>query len=385
MGRLNRFAHVCKKLRAWAILAGLALFLLAWAGQPAQSQYVGTVGQASTVSSFTYPGGVTEYTVGVCTATVKTNCIKMIGQASHALTINYPSGGTCDVFLEGSLDGATWEILSRLYFSGGFAALSQNTGANGFYPLVKLRFNPSGIFTCGAMSGVYTGLQTPFVPTGASQNFWVNAVSTPVDIARWLTYTPIARYLYLVDGFQCYNPDSTTTSAVYSGTYTSGGSISGSLGDTCTLSGFNGGGSGAAATVALTATDTIAGGTALHFTADGTGFAAAPTLATLGNGTATCSGSAVVSTALGPPIAFLELYDNALSPPLGTKSFFYEVGIPPASSFSYTGGKSLFGAQIFWAAAATASNGTIAVSTPLVCNFQVNYSGPFAPFNPFAP
>jgi hypothetical protein len=55
---------------------------------------------------------------------------------------------------------------------------------------------------------------------------------------------------------------------------------------------------GAAATVALTGTNTIAGGTALVVTAAGSGYTSAPTSSTAGNGTATCSGTAVIATAI---------------------------------------------------------------------------------------
>ena len=92
---------------------------------------------------------------------------------------------------------------------------------------------------------------------------------------------------------------SSTASDLGSGTYTSGGTISGSAGQTCALSSFNNGCSGSTATVALTGSNTIASGTALTVTAAGTSCTSAPTSATLGNGTATCSGTATVSTALG--------------------------------------------------------------------------------------
>jgi hypothetical protein len=84
-----------------------------------------------------------------------------------------------------------------------------------------------------------------------------------------------------------------------SGTYTSGGTISGTTGQTCTLASFNDSCSGSTATVALTGSGTIAGGTPLTVTAAGTSCTSAPTSATLGSGTATCSGTATVSTALG--------------------------------------------------------------------------------------
>ena len=80
-------------------------------------------------------------------------------------------------------------------------------------------------------------------------------------------------------------------------TYVSGGTITGSIGQTCNLSNFNGV-SGAAGTVILTATNAIATGTHLTITAQGSGATTAPTTATLSNGTAMCSGTASVLTAL---------------------------------------------------------------------------------------
>ena len=86
-----------------------------------------------------------------------------------------------------------------------------------------------------------------------------------------------------------------------SGTYTSGGSITGTAGQTCTLGTFNniGAGNQAAATVALTGLNVIAGGTALVVTDTGNSFTTNPTSATLTNGTAICSGTATISTAIG--------------------------------------------------------------------------------------
>jgi hypothetical protein len=91
---------------------------------------------------------------------------------------------------------------------------------------------------------------------------------------------------------------------VNGGTYTSGITATGSgpvgtaPGQTCTLTSFNNG-STATATLTLTGTNTIASGTALSMTSLGTGATAAPTSATAGSGTATCSGTAVISTQLG--------------------------------------------------------------------------------------
>jgi hypothetical protein len=92
------------------------------------------------------------------------------------------------------------------------------------------------------------------------------------------------------------------------GSLTSGVTATGAIGTYCVLSSFNGGGSGATALVYLIGTNTIGtGGTngGLSFTNLGSGYTSAPTSATASNGTATCSGSAVVSTVLATPILFV--------------------------------------------------------------------------------
>jgi len=91
--------------------------------------------------------------------------------------------------------------------------------------------------------------------------------------------------------------DPTFSPATNSPTYTSGGTITGAAGQTCNLSNFNGV-TGATATVTLTAQNAIASGAHLTITAEGSGASSPPTTATLSNGTATCSGTANVITAL---------------------------------------------------------------------------------------
>jgi len=104
------------------------------------------------------------------------------------------------------------------------------------------------------------------------------------------------------------------STGVASGTYTSGGTITGTTGQTCTLTSFNDS-STATATVALTGTNTIAASTALTITSRGGGATAAPTSATLGSGTATCSGTATISTVLGgTPGNGLLMYGLVLTP-----------------------------------------------------------------------
>ena len=91
--------------------------------------------------------------------------------------------------------------------------------------------------------------------------------------------------------------DPVYSSVTNSPTYSSGGTVVGSSGQTCSLTNFNGV-DGATATVPLTGTNTIAGGTILTITNEGSGGTVPPTTAALSNGTATCSGIANVVTAL---------------------------------------------------------------------------------------
>lgn len=88
---------------------------------------------------------------------------------------------------------------------------------------------------------------------------------------------------------------STYSAATNTPTYTSGGTITGSQGQTCALTSFTGV-TNATGTVTLTGQNKIASGTQLTITSPGYGATVAPTAATLGNGTATCSGTATVQT-----------------------------------------------------------------------------------------
>ena len=97
-----------------------------------------------------------------------------------------------------------------------------------------------------------------------------------------------------------------TAAGTLSGTYVSGGTITGSATQTCTLTAFNNG-STSTATVALTGTNVIATGTALAITAAGASGTAPSTSATLGNGTATCSGTATIQTVLNMTLGWYRI------------------------------------------------------------------------------
>jgi hypothetical protein len=155
-----------------------------------------------------------------------------------------------------------------------------------------------GYINCDATGGAVT-LTLP-AATGSGREISFKKIDSSANAC-----TPTLAGSDTIEGQTTYSLTSQGTSSkivdalantVVSGTYTSGGSITGSTSQTCTLTALNGGGANATATVALTGTNAIAGGTAIVITDYGSGYGSAPTSATLGNGTATCSGTAVIST-----------------------------------------------------------------------------------------
>ncbi len=143
-------------------------------------------------------------------------------------------------------------------------------------------------------------------------------------------------------------------SGLLSGTYTSGITATGTVGQTCVLTAFNNGNTGGTATVALTGANTIAGATALVITAAGSGNTSASTSATAGNGTATCSGTAVVATVLtGFGVTLASTGTTNLTLPSGTHT-----------------GAITDAAQTF--------TGTQTFSTPIACGSVTACAGPGA-------
>lgn len=155
----------------------------------------------------------------------------------------------------------------------------------------------AGHFVLSSINGGYTAFysyaSSPQTINWPNQSGTVilaggNVPVTPTGTATSSTNYP-SSYLQLQSSYW--------SQSVTSGTYTSGITATGTIGQTCTLSSFNNG-STATATVALTSTNTIAASTPIVMTSDGTGATAPPTSATAGNGTATCSGTATLTTSL---------------------------------------------------------------------------------------
>ena len=137
--------------------------------------------------------------------------------------------------------------------------------------------------------------------------------------------------------------------ALSTANYVSGGSVTGTVGQTCSAT-FLGGTVNGTGTIALTGTNTIANGTAFTISTTGT-YGASPTTATLSNGTATCSGTATITSSVVPALA--TIYADQLLTPLSNP--FTATGLGPINA----------GYWIFWAATA---NG-----------YDIQFSGGYAP------
>ena len=194
MGRLSRLTSVCKL--AILILAGVLC---------ARGQYIGNVGQASTASNFTAPASASQTIVPTCDASHTTNCIAMIGQASHLVQVFYPGEAECTVWMDGSNDGVNWATLAAItFFHISLPRFGQQTmTANGWYQLIRLKVNPGSGDSCGAMTGTYSGWQYPLPLSPLGANFTSDAVGSAVNLSGLSVDAP-----YLVQGVSCYNPNS---------------------------------------------------------------------------------------------------------------------------------------------------------------------------------
>jgi hypothetical protein len=201
-----------------------------------------------------------------------------------------------------------WQLnATPVWKSSGSTAIAPLAGAVGISGTYPLDLTVLCGYFCGANSAGSVSAISAAVPP-----FALGGTTAIVDVLAASVFPPIAittssaQTLSLLVNYKA--------TGVKAGTYTSGGTITGTTGQTCTLASFNDS-STATATVALTGTNTIASATALTMTARGGGATAAPTSATLGSGTATCSGTATISTVLGGSAGnALLLYGLVLTP-----------------------------------------------------------------------
>jgi hypothetical protein len=228
----------------------------------------------------------------------------------------WTSGGTVYMPCNNSIDAAdTWTNFATVYSVPG-GAFGTNTA---FFPSVQLEYwtpatAPSvylGLYYGSA--GIYSSSAGPLAAGAA--HFMASAAWSVFSPGTGVLYATLDKQTLTATGNTLNNtgPVYTSTGGAHnlnaaveftstglaSGTYTSGGSVTGTVGQTCNLGTFNNGLTSGTATVALTGTNTIAGGTAIVVTNTGYAATSAPTSATFTSGTATCSGSPTLSTTLG--------------------------------------------------------------------------------------
>lgn len=167
-------------------------------------------------------------------------------------------------------------------------------------------FHGAGITDGYLVTGI---IGNPSIPPTAT--FQVNATPNIADVER------ITSSGHAVAGALDYIHYNPFGQSIGSGTYTSGGSITGTSGQVCFLT-VTGGSLNATAVIALTGTNTIAGGTVFSVISGGI-FTSSPVSATLStpaspSPAASCSGTVVVSTLLTMP-GFAE--QTAVSFPYG--------------------------------------------------------------------
>jgi hypothetical protein len=284
--------------------------------------YAGAIVQAQGNTTTAYNGG--PFTVASTTATTIVVTSALNPGAGTA-------GGTISLYCGNQSSDAT--STSKYTFTNNYSVPANSIQAGSSYRLsgqysmfsssaapyfsLLLYYNTTNVWAPGGTPSIVSGM------TGQAGEIALDvyAVSSSLLVPALLGWTPTTAGSATLNNNRSPLAVSTTATApfqiegywnatgVASGTYSSGGTITGSTGQTCTLTSFNDS-STATATVALTGTNTIAASTALTITSRGQGATAAPTTATLGNGTATCSGTATIATVLGgaPGNAIL-LYD----------------------------------------------------------------------------
>jgi hypothetical protein len=365
------------ELKRWIVplglLSGVGLALLVLMAIPkAEAQFAG---QSAFQVPFTIqPHGLVAY-IPPCTPpltpTATSPCIPNRNQLGHTISWSFNhDGGFSSYFLfQGSNDNATWQTLAAGNSGGTNALVSGMSYANAYFLYLRLLLSN----TAGTLAGTYTGYSQPVPINPLSQGIRSLTVGAPATLANF--GTP-----YIVNGFQCFNPNSTVSSGTIA--FTGGG-----LND-----------------LSKSGTYSCAGGKAYQVKIDGTGIPDTFKWSNDGGTTYQATGVGItgaaqllecgISVTFGAVIghtlnnswaftatdgtAYLQIRPNTAEPP------FYEVGIPPKESFSYAGAPIITPKSNivpnFRAAASTSPGSATPVASGLVCTFQVNPYGPFYPF-----
>ena len=242
-----------------------------------------------------------------CSSTVITNCVPEVG-TSAPLTLPFIVGAT-GVTQYHYVKLAAGDTIIPVTGTEAFLGVAQTTGTTGQTVNVVI-VGPTQLVVTGSVTDLHyiTGSGTDDTGADSGQTS-IKQVSSATSVgSKAMTSGSGTVLVFEIGAFRTgesgiASPGTVTTGYLYSGTYTSGISATGSTGQTCNIAITNGACTGSTVTVALTGSNAIAGSTALVVTGAGTGCTSAPTTGTVSSGTATCSGTPVLATTIANTIS----------------------------------------------------------------------------------
>jgi hypothetical protein len=184
------------KRAAAVILFAIPAAILYRPPQPAQAQTGGSTQLATVVRAFTFALAANATTIPIS---------GNIGQTSHLIRYSFSGVQGCHFWFDGSFDNTNWQTLAA--GSDAFN-LTQVVQANGYFPYLRIKGNPTGQACNGeTLSGTYTGSQVPLpLPQGFTANTFtaVTAPATSLCALKQGCNTGVAEP-FIVGGFSCYN------------------------------------------------------------------------------------------------------------------------------------------------------------------------------------
>lgn len=127
------------------------------------------------------------------------------GQVSDSVSYVFTAGisGACTFELDGSNDGKTWFVLANGTNTSLSLAASGTIYSNGYYPFKRIATAGCASGGAGTISGVYTGYPST-IPVSETSSLTVTTSAQNAGV-----YEPSANFL--LQGFQCFNPNTSVT------------------------------------------------------------------------------------------------------------------------------------------------------------------------------
>lgn len=343
--------------------------------------------------TFTLPTSHSIQYVPACTTGSQT-CIPNFKQVGHTITYDYATGtpaliGQCTLLFDGSTDNKTWQTLAA---SGNtLGSLHGSFSANTYFTYYRIK-EPPCIYSDVTITYVGYSTALPIDTLTFPASSFVGP-STPREVADIVVAQPALPSPGILAGFQCANPDPNNTAYLQLFLNTSPAVPIFTLGSTAFMtlavppSGsvfFNGPALSYYAVTHATTADTlyagastVPGGTGVALTFDAT-----PTA----GGAAFVQGDVgglLTVTSCGAQVAITQV--NGGSGTGGVTQIATTPTTPGSGCLIGTGQVVTGGTGTGAKVSITALVGSTAVTTPIWCNFQVNSSGPYYPFNPPSP